>query len=85
MTVQLLKENLSEFMNFDSEKKRSVLGEILFPLVKTKTYEGLAPKVTGMLIDLDVFEVQEILEFLENDDILTERVKEAVELISGSS
>jgi len=26
-----------------------------------------APKITGMLIDFEVFEVSEILEFLENE------------------
>jgi len=34
-----------------------------------------------MLIDFEVFEVSEILEFLENEDLLKERVKEAEELI----
>ena len=30
-----------------------------------------------MLIDFEVFEVSEILEFLENEELLKERVKEA--------
>jgi len=34
-----------------------------------------------MLIDFDVFEVSEILEFLENEELLKERIKEAEELI----
>jgi len=37
-----------------------------------------------MLIDFDVFEVSEILEFLENEDLLGERIKEAEELINNS-
>jgi len=41
-----------------------------------------APKITGMLIDFEVFEVSDIIEFLESDDALLERVKEAEELIS---
>jgi hypothetical protein len=40
-----------------------------------------------MLIDFEVFEVSEILEFLENEELLNERIQEAEELIvkSGSS
>lgn len=34
-----------------------------------------------MLIDFEVFEVSEILEFLENEELLKERIKEAEELI----
>lgn len=42
---------------------------------------GDAPKITGMLIDFEVFEVSEILEFLENESLLNERILEAKELI----
>jgi len=85
LTPQFLKEHLSDFLAFDQEKQRSHLGEILYPSVKNFTTAELAPKVTGMLIDLDVFEVQEILEFLENDEMLQERVKEAEELINQTN
>lgn len=44
-----------------------------------------APKITGMLIDFEVFEVSEILEFLENEELLKERVKEAEELIENTA
>ena len=37
-----------------------------------------------MLIDFEVFEVSEILEFLENEELLKERVKEAEELIEST-
>ena len=35
-----------------------------------------------MLIDFEVFDVNDIIEFLESDEALMERVKEAEELIS---
>jgi len=35
-----------------------------------------------MLIDFEVFEVTDIIEFLESEEALIERVKEAEELIS---
>lgn len=41
---------------------------MLYPLVKKYiTDSNLAPKVTGMLIDFDVFEVTDILEFIEDE------------------
>jgi len=39
------------------------------------------PKITGMLIDFSVFEVDDILEYFEDNQILKERVQEAVQLI----
>jgi hypothetical protein len=52
-----------------------MLGEMLFPLVrKVAAVESLAPKITGMLIDFDVFEVTDILEFLDSEEQLKERV-----------
>lgn len=81
MTVQNLRTKLSDFLQLDIEKQRQILGELLFPLVKNFANDTLAPKITGMLIDLSVLEVTEILEFLENPSLLEERVHEAVELI----
>ena len=80
-----LKENLSEFLKFDREKQRTLLGEIIFPMIKKQSNDELAPKITGMLIDFEVFEVQEILEFLDNEELLGERVQEAIDLINQSS
>lgn len=51
----------------DKEKQSSILGELLYPMVKELAKDkGLAPKITGMLIDFEVFEVSDILEFLES-------------------
>jgi len=81
MTVAGLKGKISEFLSLETEKQRQILGELLFPLVKGISGDNLAPKITGMLIDLSVLEVTEILEFLENHALLEERVTEAMELI----
>ena len=73
-------------MKQDAPKQRSLLGELLFPLVnKIAESTQQAPKITGMLIDFEVFEVSEILEFLENEELLKERVKEAEELIENTN
>lgn len=86
LTPSSLKENLSEFLKYDQEKQRSILGELLFPAVaKLTNNTEQVPKITGMLIDFDVFEVAEILEFLENDELLKERIQEAEELIENTA
>jgi polyadenylate-binding protein len=82
ITVQNLRTKLSDFLQLDIEKQRQILGELLFPLVRVHAGEHVAPKITGMLIDLSVLEVSEILEFLENPQLLEERVTEAKALIA---
>ena len=79
-----MKAKLNEFLALEEEKQRQILGELLFPRVKAIAGDALAPKITGMLIDLSVLEVQEILEFLEDPAILKERVEEAIELIRSA-
>jgi len=81
ITVADLKNKWSEFIKLDKEKQRNILGELLFPMIKDRVGESLAPKITGMLIDLDVLEIAEIFEFLEDRDLLHERVEEAKILI----
>jgi len=68
-------------LQLDIDKQRQILGELLFPLIRERAGETIAPKITGMLIDLSVLEVSEILEFLENPQLLDERVSEAEALI----
>jgi polyadenylate-binding protein len=75
--------NMEEFMSLDENKQRMILGEMLFPRVQQISGGSLAPKITGMIIDLTVLEVSEILEFLENNELLVERVEEAMELIKS--
>lgn len=84
-TLRDLKENLTSFLQIDRERQRQILGELLFPMVRSLCVVSLAPKVTGMLIDLSVLEVSEVLEFLEDQNLLRERVTEAVELIESES
>ena len=42
-------------------------------------------QITGMLIDQSVFEVEDILESLENEELLKERIQEAKQLIIQNS
>jgi hypothetical protein len=41
---------------------------------------NLAPKITGMLIDLPIYEIHS---YMKSYDILIQRVSEAKELLSG--
>jgi len=83
LTIADLRKKWSEFIILDKDKQRNILGELLFPLIRDQVGEKVAPKITGMLIDLDVLEVNDILEFLEDKDLLTERINEANELIES--
>jgi len=81
LTLSDLKGKWDEFIKLEKEKQRNILGELLFPLIKERVGESIAPKITGMLIDLDVLEIDEIFEFLEDKDLLHERIEEAKNLI----
>jgi len=83
ITIADLKKKMGEFNALDKDKQRNILGELLFPLIKLQVGESIAPKITGMLIDLDVLEISEIFEFLDDQDLLKERINEAKELIEN--
>ena len=84
--VNWLKHNKKEFMNFDTDKQRNVLGELMF--AKIQNTKLVSPdnvsKVTGMLIDLEILDYEEIIDMLENSDSLKERINEALEVINDS-
>ena len=81
ITLDALKNRLSEFLKLETDKQRNILGELIYPKVLTHAGPTFAPKITGMLVDFDVLTVQDILEMLEDEAILLDRVKEAEELI----
>jgi polyadenylate-binding protein len=58
--------------------QKQMLGERLFPLIQEK-YHNVAGKVTGMLLEMDN---AEILHLLDDRDLLTSRVEEAVAVLS---
>ena len=51
--------------------------QLLYPKVVDIVGPQLAPKITGMLLDFEVLSVQDILEMLEDNTALSERVNEA--------
>lgn len=85
LTSGNIRDNMAEFLKLDKNKQRDSLGNMLFPKIKKFADDVLAPKITGMLIDFSVFEVQDIVEFLENEETLKEKIEEAKELIMSQA
>ena len=81
--VNWLKENQKEFLEMEKEQQRSILGELMFRKVfdLNDMEEQKVSKITGMLIDLEILELEEIIDMLQNKESLNERVKEALEVI----
>jgi RNA recognition motif-containing protein len=82
--VEWLKKNKKEFMAMDKEKQNNVMGNLMYNRVLASglTTKDLVPKVTGMLIDIEILDYEEIIEILINDESLKERINEAVEVIN---
>lgn len=54
---------------------------VLEQLKKEGKDESLASKITGMLIDAQVFELSDIVDFLEDPSEFKDRIYEALDLI----
>ena len=83
-TYEQIKKNKEVFMKKPIDFQRTILGELLFPMITeiiSAPDKEFVPKITGMLIDFSVFEVDDILELFEDKEALKERVQEAVDLI----
>merc|ERR1712224_219898 len=80
-----LKNNLAAFEALDPVEKKNVLGNLMYPLVdaKVKNPEHV-PKITGMLIDLEVLRPQEIVEIMENEESLKDRIDEDIGIINDT-
>jgi len=72
---------VTALLKFEQEKQTHFLGESLYPLVSEIVGDKYAPKVTGMMIDLSVLELNEILEYLYDAKSLKDGVDEAMELL----
>lgn len=84
--VEWLKKNKKEFLAFDKDKQNNVLGNLMYNRVLSSglTEKDLVPKITGMLIDLDILDYEEIIDILVNEESLKDRINEAVEVIKES-
>ncbi len=81
-----LRVKQDEFLRLPVEERKNRLGNIMYDRVKNfESNEQLIPKITGMLIDTEVLDFGEILEIIENDQSLKERINEAIEVINESN
>ena len=56
---------MKKFKSFDKKKQRQVLGELVFPLIRSfcsVTDEGYQRRICGMLVDLNSGSVEKILD-----------------------
>lgn len=75
---ELNSENLADL---PEAKQKNILGERLYPLVE-RVQPDLAPKITGMLLDM---EVSDIIHLIESPDALSNKITEAVDVLEKHS
>lgn len=77
--------NQSKFEMMDSNEKRKLLGNLMYYRVATQNVDkDLVPKITGMLIDLDVLELTDIIDILTKEDSLKEKIADAISVINDT-
>lgn len=80
--LKWLKDNLKNFKGYPLAEQKNILGNIMYSKVVDNCRErSLVPKITGMLIDLEVLSIEEIIEILDNKSLLLERIEEAQKII----
>lgn len=78
-----LKNNLAMFEAMEVQEKKNILGNLMYPLVEQNVQNPEhVPKITGMLIDLEVLRAGEIVEIMENQEALKDRIDEAIGIIN---
>lgn len=83
LIINEIKSRHEEFRAIQDDIKQRILGEIMYRKIYDKLKDDAAcPKITGMLIDFDVLELDEILEMLQDQNSLEERIKEAQEILN---
>ena len=63
------------------QEQKQMLGERLYPHIQN-LYPDLAGKITGMLLEIENSELLAMLDFVQNPKLLTEKVNEAVTVLS---
>ena len=86
--VNWLKNNLDTFKNYSDSDKKNLMGTLMYSKilgVLGQAEQAIIPKITGMLIDLEVLEIDEIVEILTDDTLLRERIVEAQAIIDDET
>lgn len=85
--VDWLKKHKNEFQNMKLKQQSSILGNLMYNRVLGSGLadQKIIPKVTGMLIDQEILDYEEIIDILCNDESLKERINEAVDVINEAT
>lgn len=84
--AQNLRNNKAEFLSKSSEEQKNILGNLMYKRIfSIFKDEELIPKITGMLIDTEVLDFEEILEIIVEENALRERIDEAIEVINENN
>lgn len=79
-------QNQKAFESLDPNEKRKILGNLMYYRVNTQTVDkDLVPKITGMLIDLEVLDLADVIEILTNEETLKVRVDDAIKVINETT
>lgn len=78
-----MRTNPRDFEALSGDEKRKILGNLMYYRIEGlgTVQTEIVPKITGMLIDLEVLELSEIIDILVNDESLKERVRDAIAVI----
>lgn len=70
----------------DANEKRKLLGNLMYYRVaeNKNVDKTLVPKITGMLIDLEVLDLSDIIEILTKDEALEDRIADALAIINDT-
>lgn len=71
---------VKEIANLPEDRRKHVIGERLYPLVM-EVEPTLAPKITGMILEMDN---TEIIELLDSRQALEKKIQEALHVLSAS-
>ena len=72
----------SDFEKLQEGFKLQMLGDLVYASLNGHDLDPQEQrKITGMIVDFDVLSLDEILELLTNEDVLQDRIQEALELI----
>ena len=70
--------NSAEYQNSDEDDKRNKFGDLIFPYVEKISNQESAPKITGMIIDLELPDLEQATNSLAS---LKEKINEGLELL----
>ena len=80
--LKWVEENFKQFQALDKKQQAIILEQLIFERVqKLDLQTDKAQKVAGMLSDLEIMEVEEIIEMLKDEDNLKSYVDEALEVL----